>query len=663
MTQHLHDHPFKFYRIRGGSETRIYPHSGARLHFGSREADSLSLPTLPVGTLAAGDQVKVTYSYQSNNQNNQNNRTIFLGTVEKRVRRATGGSEQTETVTVLGPWSKMARLVYRQGWLSMGQNARSSRLILNQTQSGAPQSLNSELVEIANHAATACGYSVGNVSVSTQVLPSDECRDITVADAIRRELRLFPKAVARFDYSGNTPALVIEKPLNPSTSQLLNLPSKTEREIEYDEHPITGVDLEIAASGEVDGVSYLNITHQTAGDTTAGNPDCLYATLQIRGASANTVRQSFKSVTEVIPADLNSIGWWKQKHPRLANVALSAIKRISEGTREPATYPRISAATAGELEEAGLHCEVSKFSCKVTIETEDDKEEDIFLTAHFLTTDAKTKTYTWVSESSAESGESVPEGLAAAILAERCGRIRSEKMTIRLGETFPTIGDTITDEDETLPLQSIDVDCADLTADLVFGAPEYLSPEDMAALLSNFRNKCTTSSSSLRKTGKTGDQGQKVELGGIPPLSSTEFQPGTKAHTTIKSASGSGGSIDLDSSKLEGGEKIEVKEVTVKGENGEEKKVKVLASDDFAQGSGVTSLNEQDGDIKIVGGSKIDVSTDGKTIKIDFNEDKEPDPDPCKHPGGATGAPASEQGGGVAAGTLPKSNRDRCNCD
>ena len=628
MPQHLHNHPFKFYRIRGGTEpTCIYPHAGARLHFGSREADSLSLPTLPVGTLAAGDQVKVTYTPPTS----QTSQTVFLGTVEKRVRRATGGSEQTETVTVLGPWSKMARLVYRQGWLSMGQNARSSRLILNQTQSGAPQSLNSELVEIANHAATACGYSVGNVSVSTQILPSDECRDITVADAIRRELRLFPKAVARFDYSGNTPALVINK----GSAVSYDVADKTEREIEYDEHPITGVDLEIAASGEVDGVSYLNITHETAGDTTAGNPDCLYATLQIRGASANTVRQSFKSVTEVIPADLNSIGWWKQKHPRLANVALSAIKRISEGTRTPATYPRISAATAGELEEAGLHCEVSKFSCKVTIETDDDKEEDIYLTAHFLTTDAKTKTYTWVSESSAESGESVPEGLAAAILSERCGRIRSEKMTIRLGETFPTIGDTITDEDETLPLQSIDVDCADLTADLVFGAPEYLSPEDMAALLSNFRNKCTTSSSSLRKTGKTEDQGQKVELGGIPPLSSTEFQPGTKAHTTIKSSTGGGGSIDLNSGELKSGETAAMKPVTGGGQGD----AKVVSTKPIA----------------VIGGKGIEVTANGGTIKVSANSEKqeddpEPEPEPgnpCDHPGnGGEGGDSTEGHGG-----------------
>ena len=675
---HVHNHPFKFYRLRGGTETRIYPHAGARLHFGSREADSLSLPMLPVGALAAGDMVKVTYLET----------TVFIGTVEKRVLRKTGGSEQTENVTVLGPWSKMARLVYRQGWLSMGAAARSSRLILNQTQGGAPQTLNSELGEIARHAATACGYSVGNVSVSTQTLPSDECRDITVADAIRRELRLFPKAVARFDYSSGTPTLVINKGQAASYA----VADKTDREIEYDEHPITGVDLQIDESGEIDGVGYLNITHQTAGDATADNPDCLYATLQIRGSSSNTVRQSFESVTEDIPDDLNDPLWWKQKHPRLENVAITALE-ISEGTRTPTSYPRISAATAGELEEAGLHCEISKFSCKAKITTPDDIEDEIILTANFLTTNATgtaehPKTYTWVAESSAESGETVPAGLASEILAERCGRIRSEKMTIRLGETFPAIGDMITDEGETIPLQSIDIDCADLTADLVFGAPEYLSPEDMAALLSNFRNKCTTWSSTLRKTGKTEDLGSNVEMGGIPPLSSTEFCPGVKAKTTVKGEAGTDtGVIRLDSAALKSGEKVEIHEITVKSDNGEERKVKVLATEDFTSGGvspGVNSVNNADGNLFVIGGKGVDVTTNGKTIKISANSEKEeddPDPqppegDPCAHPGDKDnaggvnpdddepgGGGADPSGGGVFPSGDPHPGDDGCNCD
>lgn len=679
---------FSFARIRSGATSRFYPGAGARLRFANRDVDTLEMPGMPSGYLAAGDVVTATYKGVC----------VFRGDVATIVEARGRGDDATQTVTCVGPWSKMQRLVYRQNWYTGGGYSRSSRLVLNETQGGAAQNLNSELYEIASHGATPCGYTVAlaDVAVSTQTLPFDECRDITVADAIRRELRFFPKAICRFDYSGATPALKIKETASPSTAAYVASIPKTAREYVYTAHPITGVDLEIEATGTVDGVEYRQISHQTAGDTAAGNPDCLYATLQIRGASSNTVRQTFKSVTEAIPGDLNSIGWWKQKHSRLANVALAAIKSITEGARSPANYSRISAATAGELEAAGLRCEVSKFSCKVTIETEDDREEDIYLTANFLTTNATgtaedPKTYTWVTDSSSESGETVPTGLAAAILAERSGRLVSEKFTMRLGDALPTLGDAIVESDGTVFLQSFEVDCARLTAELSFGVPEHLAPEDMASLLSGFRNKCTTTSATMRKTGKAEDGGAKVELGGIPPLSSTEFAPGTKSKTTIKGSSG-GGSISLDSSELDGGEEIAVRKVytTV---NGEAKTIKVLASEDFDFGGEdegvVNSVNGEDGELFVVGGKGIRVTTYGKRIKITAEEGKEEDPDPqdekdpCAHDANGAGGgvvvdsdedegphgedPAGIGGGagGVSPGSATDSHTgdDDCNCN
>lgn len=661
---------FSFARIRGGVTTRFYPGDGARLHFANRDVDTLELPGVPSGYLAAGDVVTAHYR----------GLCVFRGDVATIVESKHRGTDATQTVTCVGPWSKMQRLVYRQQWKSVRTandvstlgDDYSSRLILNQTLQGAAQQLDSELYEIANHGATACGYSVSrqDVSVSTQILPSDECRDITVADAIKRELRFFPKAICRFDYSGETPALKILKNTSPSTASYVADIPKEAREYVYNAHPITGVDLEIEATGTIEGVEYHQISHQKAGDTQAGNPDCLYATLQIKGASASTTRQSFKSVTEDIPTNLNDKTWWKERHPRLANVAESAIT-ISEATRTPNTYPRISASTAGELEEAGLHCEVSKFTCKATIETADDKEEDVYLTLNYLTTNAEgtaedPKTYTWVTDNWSESGESVPSGLAETLLAERSGSLLSERLSIRLGDTLPHVGDAIVETSQTsqtsqtLFLQSVDIDCGNLTADLAFGVPEYLTPEDMASLLSGFRNKCTTSSSSLRKTGEKGSDGDTIEMGAIPPLSSSEFAPGTKAKTTIASTGGSGGSITLDSSELDSGDKIAVREVTVTDDNGEEKTVKILASEDFVPGgtSGVKTVNEKDGNLSIVGGKGIDVSTDGKTITITANPDKEePDPDPntnCDdHPDsedGGSGDSGVDAGGGVGGG-------------
>lgn len=561
---------FSFERIRSSVVTRFYPGAGAKLHFANRDVDTLEIPGVPSGFLAPGDVVTATYK----------DVCVFRGDVATIAEARGRGTDATQTVTCVGPWSKMARLVYRQHWFTGGGYSYSSRLVLNQNRDGSPQNLNSELYEIASHGATPCGYTVeqADVAVSTQQLPFDECRDITVADAIRRELRFFPKAVCRFDYSGATPALKIKKNASPTTAAYVAGIPKSRREYVYNAHPITGVDLEIEATGTVDGVEYRQIDHRTDGDTSAGNPDCLYATLQIKGASSNTTRQSFKSVTEDIPQDLNDVSWWKARHPRLANVAANAIA-ISEGARSPSNYPRISAATAGELEEAGLHCEVSKFTCKATITTADDKEEEIFLTMNFLTTNATgtaedPKTYTWVAESSAESGESVPSGLAATILAERAGSLISERMTIRLGDALPQLGDAIVETEGTVFLQSFDVDCASLTADLRFGIPDYLSPEDMAALLSGFRNKRTSSSHTVRKTGKPDDNGSNVEMGAIPPLSSTEFAPGQKAKTIIGpkaanspsmkfDATGGGGNVDLKTSAVPSGKTVAIKSLKV----------------------------------------------------------------------------------------------------
>ena len=526
---------FSFYRIRASAaDQRFFP-EGAKLHFASKAVDTLTV-SAPVGFFASGDQVRVEYKGQ----------TVFRGTLERRTKRKGHGTLETETAVFAGPWSAMARLVYRQNWKTSSGYERSSRLILNQYQDGTAQSLNSELTEIVDHGASACGYTRGTINVSTQKLPFDECRDITVADAIRRELRFFPKAVTRFDYSTSTPTLSIVRARSAFAP-----PEILSRDYSYNEHPITGVDLEIETTGEVNGFVYRTHDHQTAGNTLAGNPDCLYATLQLRGASASNVNQSFSSVTEDLPQNLGDKSWWIQKHPRLAGIAASAIAISNAACDLVLTdqgpfgcRPRISANTAGELAAVGLVAKVGKFTCTCTITGTDDVEENIELTMFFLLTNATTRTYSWTVSSSTSAAETVPSGLAAAILADRSGELEGETLVIRLGDNFPQLGQTL----DNLLLQSFDVDCATLEATLNFGIPEHLSIEDMASVLSGFRNKRVASCALSRSSGKPQDDlVGKVELGGIPPISATEFKPGTKSKTKIAATSGTG-AINLDAS-------------------------------------------------------------------------------------------------------------------
>lgn len=565
---------FAFYRLRTVSnspvEDRFYPASPV-LHFASKDTDTFRC-TVPPGFFQPGDQVKVLYK----------NVVVFLGSLAGRVNSTSRGTDALDTATFAGPWSAMARMVYRQNWkvyngISVAFE-RSSRLILNQHDSGSAQNLNSELTEIVNHAATPCGYQKGTISVSSQVLPADPCRDITIADAIRRELRFFPKAVCRFDYStsnqGGT-ALLPTLHITRAGSSFTVPSTVLQRSKTYNSNPIDGVDLEIEQISSVDGVSFRQLSHQKAGNTLAGNPNCLYATLRLKGASASTVCQSFKSVTEDLPSSLDDKDWWIARHPRLANVAASQLT-ITSATRTVTdqTCVRISKSTAGELQRAGLKSEVSKFTAVCTINLPGDKEENIVLTMNYLMTNATTKTYTWTVSSSTQAGETVPSGLAAALLAERSGELTGEHLTIRLGASLPVLGQTL----DGLLLQSYDVDCQALTASLNFGVPDYLSPEDLASLLSGFRNKRTPSCLLSRISGKVDEDKDDVELGPIPPLSSTEFAPGTKAKTTVAAADGQSGKINLDPSSLPANTSIEPKQLKL---NGTDTGVKIMASADI----------------------------------------------------------------------------------
>lgn len=528
--------PFTF--LKNG-ETEFLPGEGTRLVYGSRTADMLEVEGVPGGFFQGGDTVTVKYG----------DATIFTGLLTTASSAVERGETNRQTAIFTGPWERMARLVCRQMWRVANGYKESSRLILNQAQNGDAQSINVAVREILagmnNTAPAACGYQVGTVNVGSVTLPFDETRDITVADAVKRELRLYPAAVTRFDYSTTPPTLhVVLANRNAAPPAYLSNGSFTVISEEMNPNPITGVDLEIESTSEVEGVQYREIAHQRAGTAAAGSPNCLYATLQIAGAAQNSVTQKFTAEVEDPPLSPNDAVWWHDKHPRLKNVPLSAIA-ITDGARsgsgDAADYPRIAKNTVGEIEEAGLKARVETWSCKCKITTTDDVEEEIYLQMQFVMTNAQARTYTWVSESEATEGETVPSGLAAAVLAARSGAWRGIEATMRLPATaaaFPQIGDAY----HGCILQNFTIDCTNQLMDMHFGAPEYISPDDMASLMTNFRNKRRATMSASRVSGEIADDNADVvEDAGIQPLSSTEFAPGTKAKTTFKSVSGGNG--------------------------------------------------------------------------------------------------------------------------
>ena len=607
---------FTFTRTRANAaDAEFFPGAGARLRFASNDTDTLTLPGLPVGLLVTNDVVTVAYK----------NTTVFKGTVSTRVERQGRGTDRVEDVTVEGPWGLMARLVFRQEWKIAGQNgtvvgASCSHLVLNQDALGDLQDMTEQVQEIASYAASKCGfsYSASNIDAGEQQLPPDEARNLTCAAAIMRTLRFFPQTVCRFDYSTATPTFHVSMPpASPSAASYLASIPMTQRSYTRTSHPVVGVDIategfDLVTGNNVADATLRKFTHDTAGVT--DSVDTLHIFMPLEKGSASSSWESLDVEVFDNNRDIHSISFWAAEHPALAGyTVLPAGQSYSGGNKvqldgniTPAVadmpYANLTDTTVGDLERFGLGAQVVRFTCPVKIFTP-DKEEKQVLTLDYVCTNATTRTYTRQTGSSSTAGETLPAGLAAAILAQRGGELMGEEVTIRLGASFPTLGDADVvgtgASAQVLYLQSFEVDCYDLTAQLHFGRPAFLSPEDMRDLLLGFRQRGFASNVPNRSEPDADDN--MDDAGGVQPLKSSSMVVSSIKKVTIQGDAQSGNSIILDTGSagtqvsirdsanklialnahaLAANETVQVHSLKYTDANGQQQTVKVLMSDE-----------------------------------------------------------------------------------
>lgn len=585
--------PFTFTRIRNGAEASFFPGAGARIVFASNGTDTLTLPGLPVGMLVSGDAVKVAYK----------DTTVFRGTVATRVERQGRGTDRVEDVTVEGPWGMMARLVFRQEWAVRNPSGgtttmSSSGLALNVAANGQPQTVAAQVYDIARYAASKCGFTVDGADIvaGNQVLPPEEVRDITCADAIRRELRYFPQTVCRFDYSGSAPAFhAATPPAQPTPAAYLATVPMTARSFTRTAHPVVGVDIATESFDlQADGRQLRSFTHDTAGVTDSVDTLHVFMPLEKGYGSSSWEKLKVNTIsTDESAGYYTSITWWIKNHPALAGMTYqvnntNGISAFGPITPAPEDLPdgcvRMTDTTVGDLERFGLKAQVVRLSCPVTITTP-EKEERLVLTLDYVFTNAHTHTYTRMTGSESAEGETLPAGLAQAILDQRGGEVTGEEVTLRLGDAFPVLGDADVVDGQPLYLQSYEVDCYDLTARLRFGRPEFLSPEDMRDLLLGFRQRAFLSITAERDSAEPDDD-DADDVGGVQPITSSSATVSSIAKTTIKKAGANAdsvGAIKLDAASVPQGKTMEVKTLTLKGAGagGADKTLKVLATEDM----------------------------------------------------------------------------------
>lgn len=572
---------FTFERIRSGAEPLAFRPDGAggaTLTLRSLGEDTLALGSVRAGILQPGDTVAVS----------RGGAAVFRGTVEERVWHGWRGAALEESFTVCGPWRRLARLPFTQLWRMMVEavdpatglptftleQAASSLAVLNQRADGTALPVRDQVLEILTSAAAAgiiAEPAAADVAAipAELTLPFDEGRDLTLAQALAREMRYTPHLATRFDYSVDPPRLTVVAPAAGDAAWISDAAADgAVQDIKetLSALPPLGCVLEIHETGSINGTAYMIRRAQEAGDTS--NPErTLRAVLPTAGKESSRSVRKLDLKTADIPVDLNSVAFWRQWHQDLRTVpeAGLVISNAQRGGSDTAAYPRF-VITAGvglaDLEEAGVTLfRVETLTCTATITSntfindENNVQQDIetvesaALTLEIIATNAETRLYRWTSSRDYTGPEYVPPGLAAALLASHQADGASAEVTVALrpDATLPRPGDTRAD----LSAHTVTVDLRTLIATAAFGPPAALGPADLAGFLTAFRNLRRATSHTRRDTGEAdGGEAADATLEYLPSTSSGFTKTGT---SKLEIGSGSGAKISMDPADLESG--------------------------------------------------------------------------------------------------------------
>ncbi|MDD2349057.1 MAG: hypothetical protein PHG74_09330 [Kiritimatiellae bacterium] len=643
---------FTFQRIRPGEDPMAFRPDGtggATLTLRSLNDDTLSLGSVRAGILQTGDTVTVS----------RGSDIIFRGTVEERIWHGWRGASLEESVTVCGPWRRLARIPLTQLWHTMveredpetGQPTQtlefvpSSRAILNQREDGAALSVRGQVLEILQAAARAgviAEPAAADIAAipADLMLPFDEGRDLTLAQALARELRYTPHLATRFDYSVNPPRLAIVEPGAGNAAWIAEAAADGAvldiKETQAGLPPL-GCILEITETGSIDGNSYAAIRAQEAGDTS--DPErTLRAVLPVAGVDSSKVPRKLDLKTADIPGNLNDAGFWKRWHRDLASAPASLEITGAKRSGGMGNYPRFvitSGIGLAELEEAGIgRFAVETLSCTAKITTTASVEGETYttvetaaLTLEIIATTAKTKTYKWIPQRDYTGPEYVPSGLAAELLAAHQADGASADITIALaaGAALPLPGDTRA----SLTAHTVTIDLRALTATVSFGPPAALGPADLAGFLSAFRNLRRASLHTQRPTGEAGGEDETDNTLQYLPSTSSGFSKTGCSKLEI----GDGTSkTSINPDDIQPGDIAKFRKIAYTAPDGSEIRTRILSTEQ------VSPDEDDDAPLDPVKKESDDCSHDGP---------------PDGGGGGGGGPPGNEHDGGHPGGEEP----------
>lgn len=347
---------------------------------------------------------------------------MFLGRMQPFHRRAVGHGA-AGTAVIHGIWDWLEKTVMRQDWTD-GDAVTSSapRAVLFGGVATGTQI--ERCIAVARAGGCPCAEPASGDIATGFAPPSDEQTNISVAQAVQVCLSYHPHSVAWVDYSERTPRIrVAARQSLPSFTAALDTAQAESIAIMSREDLIPPA-VAIAyqkpwADGERSGMSTIIDSAPANADLAA--VDVLWATYDLAGMTAQYTERAQSLETEPIDWENNSesVSWWARWCPQLNDANITDVQIINPSAT--GTLPRL--LLSGAVQDwMGVDESEDTFTCEAQIITgplllpyEIRVEK---LVVKLKTTDGLTKVYKKKDLTSYDSGESVPAGIAAAMLAE-----------------------------------------------------------------------------------------------------------------------------------------------------------------------------------------------------------------------------------------------------
>ena len=577
----------KFWYLKIGGAA--YTFATGSLHMGSREAYTLAATDLVPADAATGQAASAQPSRAAPETmagkpceliriipDGGAQLTFWLGTVTSWSRRRTGGN----TMRAAGAWRGLERLVYTRPAATFFNEddvatvRQTSRVVLGQSATGAHITLPEQIRALAAFAAREGAINVDlPAALDTFRLPFDEMRDATVAQCLDRIMRYIPGTVAAQRLGRTIDIFTLGSGSAADASGYMAAGHVIEMEETADDSAVKGVRVEIERTGSADGRAVRRTKEQTAPAGGTPGPDWMHVSLQLAGRSGSRTGARLGMQTENFPANLDDAAWWRARlgESLLKNAVGLVIKLgARSGAADAALYPRIAlGVTPEQVAETGMRARKEKITCLASYTLNDEAGdlvkiiEDRPLELEVVTTNAKTREYTWTTAYSSTKADPEPDGLADALLAQHLQDGRSIAALIRLptaGEApyyfapgamgfthqgLPGPGDTY----DNLICQTADYDLAAHTVRVVFGPPSHISPQDLATLMVGGRTRMSSSwTAKALATGETDDPA--LDVGFVAAGGGKAGGDGKAVRIVVPTAGTGGQKVNIDPSRI-----------------------------------------------------------------------------------------------------------------